>query len=285
MKELYNKFFRVPKYKRICDRVMRARVTLTLTVVIMCLAAMSISAYTYFSYNITSGPNIIKAAQFEAKASIQITQKNGETVEINPITGNYQTHKAELEAGSYIVEIAPTENSTAKTGFVVITADGCKETYHTQQLGIDETAPNGKTSFIKFELTITDKTCVYFLAHWGTSSHYDTYKNKGEENELYIIDNDKIKMIVNNIVDVPKSNETDNEETLPEDKTEKTDTTAPSENAEDTADREDRQTEIATEVENTTTAPEDQSASAAVIGGTVVAGSEITGTSTIEESE
>lgn len=280
MRELYNKFFHIPKYGRICDRVIRTRLTLTFTVIIMCLAAMSITAYSYFSYNITSNSNIIKAAYFEAMASIQITGENGKTVDINPITSSHQTHKIELEAGTYTVVVAPTENSTAKTGFVVITADGCNETYHTQQLGIDEKALDRKTPSVKFKLTITDKTYVYFLAHWGTSSRYDAYQN----DEFYITQDGQIEMIVNR-VDAPKGEETDKQGTASVNGAETTDTTVPSDNAEDTADHEDRQTKIATEATNTTTATETQPANAAVIGETAATDSEITGTSKIEESK
>ena len=138
MRKLFNEFFYIPKHGKVREKVMLTRIAMTVTIVIMCLAAMSITAYAYFSYNISSGSNIIKAAHFETKVSIQITDENEEAVDINPITSNYQTYKVGLDAGKiYTVTITPTENSTAKTGFVVITANGCEKTYHTQQLGID----------------------------------------------------------------------------------------------------------------------------------------------------
>ena len=198
MRELYNKFFRIPENERICEKVMISRVIMTVSTICVCLAAMSISAYAYFSYNVASAANVIKVAHFEIRTSIQITDENGETVNINPITSNYQTYKAELQAGkSYTVTITPTEKSTATTGFIVVTAKGCEKTYHTQQLGVDTNSNDGETESISFKLMVTDKTDVHFLAHWGTSAYYDAYKNKGENNELYIIQNEEIKMIVN----------------------------------------------------------------------------------------
>lgn len=208
MRKLYNEFFYIPKHGRVREKVMLTRIAMTVTIVIMCLAAMSITAYAYFSYNISSGSNIIKAAHFETKVSIQITDENGEAVDIKPITSNYQTHKVELNAGkSYTVTVTPTENSTAKTGFVVVTAEGCDQTYHTQQLGIDENVTDGETPSITFKLMITDSTEVRFLAHWGTSTFYDAYKNKGDTEELYIIRDEEVKMIVNGFTEpnIPKT--------------------------------------------------------------------------------
>ena len=198
MRKLYNEFFYIPKHGKVREKVMLTRIAMTVTIVIMCLAAMSITAYAYFSHNVTSGSNIIKAAHFETKVSIQITDENEEAVDINPITSNYQTYKVGLDAGKiYTVTITPTENSTAKTGFVVITANGCEKTYHTQQLGIDTNIGEGETKTISFKLIVTDKTDVHFLAHWGTSSYYDAYKNKGDQEELYITQGEEIMMIVN----------------------------------------------------------------------------------------
>mgnify|MGYP003302129927 CR=1 FL=1 len=198
MRKLFNEFFYIPQHGKVREKVMMTRLGSTIAIVIMCLAAMSITAYAYFSYNITSGSNIIKAAHFETKVSIQITDENGEAVDINPITSNYQTHKVTLNAGElYTITVTPTENSTATTGFIVVTADGCDKTYHTQQLGIDESVADGKTPSITFKLLITDTTEVKFLAHWGTSSYYDDYKNKGDSEELYITQNEEVKMIVN----------------------------------------------------------------------------------------
>ena len=198
MRKLYNEFFHIPKHGKIREKVMIARIAVTIMIVLACLVAMSFSAYAYFSYDIASDANVIKAAHFETKVSIQITDENGKTIDIKPITSNYQSHKVDLDAGTlYTVTITPTEKSTAKTGFVVVTATGCTDTYHTQQLGVDTNTSEGETKFISFELLLTDKTTVYFLAHWGTSSYYDAYKNKGDNEKLYITQGEQIKMVVN----------------------------------------------------------------------------------------
>ncbi len=201
MRKLFNEFFYIPKHGKIREKVMLARIAATITIIVMCLIAMSFSAYAYFSHNIISGSNIIKAANFETNVQVQIKDSGGNVIEtITPITSNYKSHKVQgLECNKfYTVTITPTDKSTAKTGFVIITAEGCEKTYHTQQLGVDESVAGGETRRIEFELMITEKTDVIFVAHWGTSSYYDDYKDKGDQEELYITNGDKVTMDVDN---------------------------------------------------------------------------------------
>ena len=192
MRKLYNEFFYIPKFGKIREKVMLAHVTLTVIIMIGCLAAMSLTAYAYFSYNVTSGTNVISSARFEADVSVRITDENGETVPVNQ--ADSKTHTAVLSAGTtYYVTLKESGNSTAKTGFCIVTAAGCSDTYHTQQLGEDETVVGGKTDSITFSLEVTADTTVKFLSHWGTSSCYDAY-SKGEGNRLYITSGKPISM-------------------------------------------------------------------------------------------
>ena len=198
MRKLYNEFFYVSEGENVRDKVILTRVVVMVTTVIVCLAAMSFSAYAYFSYNITSDSQIVKAARFEADVLIHITDDYGEALVVDTTTNDHQTHKVVLEAGKvYTVTIMPTENSTAKTGFMVVTAKGCGETYHTQQLGVDTGKSSGMTGSVTFRLMVTDQSEVCLLAHWGTSSYYDRYKNTADEEGLYITEGEEIKMIVN----------------------------------------------------------------------------------------
>lgn len=191
MRDLYDEFFRIPKHGKIKEKVMLTRVIITVAVVIFCLLAMSITAYAYFSYNVTSASDILKAAHFEAKISLQITDENGQVVIINPITANYKSFKVDLEADKlYTVTVVPTENSSAKTGFLVMTADHCDGRYHTRQLGKngDETVDS-----LSFKIRLNAAACVKFFAHWGTSSYYG-YPN--EDNELYIKQDETVELTV-----------------------------------------------------------------------------------------
>ena len=202
MRKLYREFFYIPKYGKIREKVMLTRVVTTVAVIVFCLAAMGITAYAYFSYNITSGSNIIKSASFYTDVTVQITDADGKAVDnsqITPITSDHKNFVVRgLEVGKwYKFTIVKSERNTAETGFIVVSSEGCPITYHTQQLGVDKSVPGEYTSEITFKLMITDATEVTLKSHWGTSSCYSDYKIDSVNDERYIILNEEITMFVN----------------------------------------------------------------------------------------
>ena len=194
MRELYNEFFYIPKHGKIREKVMLTRIVMTITIVIMCLAAMSITAYAYFSYNVTSGSNIIKAANFEANVSITITDSNDDPVTVTK-DGKVQT--ATLDAGSYTVLLTK-GTSTAKTGFCIITIGDTD--YYTQQIGVDvgRNQTDGSAS-VEFTLIVSSATKIEILSHWGTSSCYGY--EEASNNPIYIESGDKIDLTVSTVGD------------------------------------------------------------------------------------
>ncbi len=211
MRKLYNEFFHIPKHGKIRDKVMLTRVVMAAIVILMCLVVMSVSAYAYFSCNITSSSSLIKVAHFETSVSVTATDSNGEAVDIIPETKDNQTHTATMKAGVYNVTLTLNPDNTAKTGFMILTAENCNETYHTQQLGKDSVAQGGETKEFTFELTVTDDTVVEFVSCWGTSSYYDDYATNGDQEPLYITDGEHIKMAVNGIQDLSTNEPTADE--------------------------------------------------------------------------
>ena len=192
MKKLYNEFFYVPKHGKVREHVMMTRLAVTVVTMLLCLFAITLTAYAYFSYNVSSGFNVIKSANFEADVSIQITDNESE-VALNKIDNT--THTVCLEAGkTYSVTIDESGNSTANTGFCIVTAEGCPLVYHTQQLGADESAEGGRTKKIEFKLQVDASTVVKFISHWGASSHYDDYREKRDNDSLYITNGEDILM-------------------------------------------------------------------------------------------
>ncbi|MBQ7969320.1 MAG: LysM peptidoglycan-binding domain-containing protein [Clostridia bacterium] len=162
MRELYNEFFHIPKHGKIREKVMLIRTAITVIVMIVCLAAMSFTAFAYFTHNVTSGSNTIKAANFEA----HITISNGTNDIPLTIDGKYQT--ATLPAGTYTVKLSDGD-STADTGFCIITIGENK--YHTAQIG-EDAARNLTDASVIFTLKISAETKITILSHWGTSSFY-----------------------------------------------------------------------------------------------------------------
>ena len=206
MRKLFNEFFYIPKHGKVREKVMLTRLASMIAIVVLCLAAMTITAYAYFSYNVTSGSNIIRSATFKTEVQVQITDSNGKAVDtVNPITSDYKSFKIEgLTVGeTYTISVAPIKDEkAAKTGFVIVTADNCPDTYYTQQLGKDEKVEGGETSNLSFKITITDSTTVYLRAHWGTSSYYVDFQNKAEE--LYITQGEEVTLKING-KDLPKA--------------------------------------------------------------------------------
>lgn len=192
MRKLYNEFFYISKHGKIGEKVMLTRVITTVAVVMICLIAMSLTAYAYFVAGITSGANVIKGATFETTVSIQAVGKQHTDVAV--ITSNHQTHCADLKANQlYTVTLQHTNRSTAQTGFVILTAKNCQSRYHTQQLGRDA---NGNTETITFSVTPTADTTVTFQSHWGTSSHYPDFIEKGENDTLYIVSGETVLLSI-----------------------------------------------------------------------------------------
>lgn len=192
MREIYNEYFHIPKEGKIREKVIITRMMLTVTVIISCLIIMGVSAYAYFSHSVVSASNVIQSASFEANVSIVVSDKNNEAVEVKRING--KTQAAVLYAGNtYSITVEKAGN--ASTGFCVITADGCEiSKYHTQQIGVDVNSGGTAKQSITFTLTVTRTTTVEFCAHWGTSSHYADYTNKGTDNELYIVDGEHVTL-------------------------------------------------------------------------------------------
>ncbi len=206
MKNFYREFFYISKHEKIRDKVMLTQVISTVAIIICCLIAMSITAYAHFSCNVSSNTNVIRAANFETDIQIQITDDDGNVIsgsQIMPTTSNNKDYKVEgLEVGKwYKFTVIKSERNTVQTGFIIVSADGCPVTYHTQQLGVDKNVPGEYTEKITFMLMITDTTEVILESHWGTSSCYSDYKIDSVDDERYIILNEEIKMIVNEHTD------------------------------------------------------------------------------------
>ena len=195
MRKLYNEFFYIPQHGKVREKVMLTRNAMTVTNVIMCLAAMSITAYAYFSYNITSGSNIIKSASFYTDVTVQITAEDGtagDTITTN--TSDHKSHSAELSANkTYTITVKHNDRSTAQTGFVIVTAEGCETKYHTQQLGRDG---DGNTYTITFKLTPGANTVVTFRSHWGTSTYYGYAGDSDNNIEEYILNGEDIELVI-----------------------------------------------------------------------------------------
>lgn len=185
MRKFYDDYFRVPKDGIMREKVMLVRITVSIVIMLICLGAMSFSAYAFFSYNISSVNNNIQVANFD----VQPTVVNG--------TGS-PVVVSSAEQGAYVVSLQAGQDYTitlrqqgAALGFCVITAEGLDAVYHTQQLGAGEGVGMHE---ICFTVRVAKATRLSILPHWGTSSHYDAYAHKGQNEELYILDGELVRI-------------------------------------------------------------------------------------------
>lgn len=175
MKTLYYKYLHIPKDGKIRESVMVARTALTVVVLLICLAGISLTAYAWFSCSVVSSTTTLIAADFDLDVSVTVTQ--GSSVKEPNTDGTYSLQ----EGSTYTVVL--TKTGSASTGFCILETDfgGNKTFYHTQQLGQDGTQ---QRPFLQFDLKMTDSATVRFTPHWGTSTHYG-YEN-ADANPLYI---------------------------------------------------------------------------------------------------
>ena len=170
--------------ERVSEKNLLTRGLVTLTVVILCLAAMTLTAFAYYSLDIVSGSNKIKAAVFDVNVTIQ-----GDQGEVTATPGPNKTYKAVLPAGTYSIEVAHSTQSTANTGFVTMeVADGM---YYTRQL-----TKSDHTDSLTFTIETNAEMAVKFSACWGTSIYHNT------QADIYITENNNtVKITVAGISD------------------------------------------------------------------------------------
>lgn len=201
MRKVYKDFFYSPKHGKISEKFINSRIVKTIAVMIVCLFAMSVTAYAYFSCSITSSSNILEAASFKIDVKVEAvkTKKNSEENKPNLVTSDHKNYKIEgLEVGEwYEITVEQAEGNTAQTGFIIVSSEDCKKTYHTQQLGLDKSVSGGKTKALKFKLMITDSTDVILKSNWGTSSFYSDFEDVDQDDERYIIQDEEIEMVIN----------------------------------------------------------------------------------------
>ena len=210
--EMYLDLFYKPKRLAVQEKTVPFNTMKTMAIILVCLSAMTFSAFAYFSNSITSGFNQIKTASFATNVVVQRADATeGEDTECSMME-DAGTRYAMLDAGRlYTATVEMAASSTARTGYVVIYADGCPDAYHTQQIGVDALSDDGTRYQLSFDMMATVDTLVFFEDYWGTSVYYGE-----DDSELYISDGENILLIVNGVTEPPVLEEELVEEEIPE---------------------------------------------------------------------
>ena len=168
--------------EKVSEKNLLTRGLVTLTVVILCLAAMTLTAFAYYSLDIVSGSNKIRAAFFD----VDVVIDNGN---ITVIPGANKTYSASLPAGTHSINVSHSPGSTANNGFVMVeTTEGV---YYTRQL-----TKSDHTDSLTFTFETNAEMAVKFSACWGTSIYHNT------QADIYITENNNtVKITVAGISD------------------------------------------------------------------------------------
>ena len=65
MKKFLREYFYIPESGKICEKVLLARINLSIAIIFLCLAAMAFSAYGYFAHENSAPTSIISAANYD----------------------------------------------------------------------------------------------------------------------------------------------------------------------------------------------------------------------------
>ncbi len=177
MKKIYEEFFYVPKHGKVREKVMLTRIGTSIALILICMVAMSFSAYAYFTCNIASGVSTIHAARYE----LDVTAPEGISAE----SGGYALdNTAGVEPKEYrftlVKQETTEENKMAKVGFAKIEvttdyADGqgnpIVQPFYTEPIGTylvngQEMTVNTRT--VTVTVPAGEKALVLFIAQWGS---------------------------------------------------------------------------------------------------------------------
>lgn len=174
LKRLYNDFFYIPKHGNIAEKVFVTRIIVSVTVIVVCLAAMTFSAYAYFTSTVTSSRNTIAAADY----SVEITPPEGmEKAEVYTLDNTQNS-----EDKVFAFEIKRSAEATASVGYCkidVMTDTGTVQEYFTKPIG--DCMENG--------VFVTDKArTVYILVKANRSATVEFLPCWGSCNEALVFD-------------------------------------------------------------------------------------------------
>lgn len=187
-RELYKEFFYIPKHGKVREKVMLARISVAISLILIYLASMSFTAYAYFAYSVSSNTNVIQSAEFVT--TISVADQSNTAVEVIEMDEN-QSRVVLAKDVTYSVTIKST--GTSRTGFYVMNIEGSPAIFHTQQIG-KPAADNVIDESMTFYLKLSETTAVTFTSQWGTSVYYSDYVENGVNGELYILNGETVEV-------------------------------------------------------------------------------------------
>lgn len=187
MKKFLANYVIIPKYGTVREKVFMTRIALGLTAIIFCMAALTYSAYAYFSHGVSSNQTTIVAANYSLEYTVMVgdvrpqggvsTVDTGVEIAPSDLDGTYK-----LQPGTYTVKMTKPESSRASTGFCrieICDAKGNSATLYTQQIGKVSPEEIQTTRYILVEVKNAD-AFLKLTASWGTCARTDMILTNGE---------------------------------------------------------------------------------------------------------
>lgn len=170
MKKIYKELFFIPKDGKIRERVFIVRMALSVTVILLSLAAMSFTAYAYFTHTTTVSVATIQSANWDITVTAPegVTQENGYYVLDN-------TESSDIK--EYLFTVKDTETATATVGYVRVDIKtdvdnfASTQTFYSQCIGeilVDGEMKTVTERTIKVTVPANKKVILQFVGEWGT---------------------------------------------------------------------------------------------------------------------
>ena len=164
---------------KLTEKVFARRIAVGIASIIFCMCAMGISAYAFFTSNITSAENTITAATYDVNVEI----KNADVVLTQESDVSDVIYKLESNATAYEVKLKATGD--ASVGYCkievwsgdVIENNALIATYYTRPLAPSENE-------MTFNIQCNQNAVIKFTPNWGSFSGYSNHQ-PGANDYLY----------------------------------------------------------------------------------------------------
>lgn len=181
MKKIYQEFFYIPKYGKVPEKAMLARVAVSVAVIVFCLGMMSLSAFAYFSHNVSSAKAQIQSATYELDIASEAVDGNDGYYQITNTTASDVTYKFTASCADettasvgYCKIVAVTDRTTQTqatlaNGSVINNA----QFFYTNPIWKVENIAEGKlTSREVFVKVPSGETLqLWFISEWGSTAN------------------------------------------------------------------------------------------------------------------
>ncbi|MBQ8802145.1 MAG: hypothetical protein IJZ53_00725 [Tyzzerella sp.] len=212
MKTLFNEFFYISEDGKIREKVMIARIAVSVIFMVLCLTAMSYTAYAYFTCSVSSDLNTIQSAQY----SLEIKDSSDAVV-----TGAYTCKEVTDDLHTFTF----TPNGTAETGYckIEISNGTEKKIYYTTQIFKEAGENTDRLTELTLTIQAAEGCVITFIPQWGTSANYAV-----NQEELYGV-GDKTTIVHSTTPDgnIPSTSGDDKNNDAPQDESENTEQVQP----------------------------------------------------------